>query len=119
AVLNAQPDSVVVGDAEPGVDPACEGAIRQGVYVVCRPEWKPCAASASDLAWQPAWNAVAVLLHTSGSTGDPQPQAKTLLHLATGALILGARLAAEIEGGLDGVDHLVCSVPAQHMFGLE
>ena len=119
AVLNAQPDTIVVGDAEPGVDPACEGAIRQGVYVACQPEWKPCAASASDLAWQPAWEAVAVLLYTSGTTGDPQQQPKTLLHLATGALLLGARLAKEIDGGLGGVDHLVCSVPAQHMFGLE
>ena len=79
AVLNAQPDTIVVGDADRGVDPTCEGALRQGVYVACRPEWKPCAASAADLAWQPAWDAVAVLLHTSGSTGDPQPQAKTLL----------------------------------------
>jgi len=119
AVLNAQPDTIVVGDAEQGIDPACEGARRQGVYVTCRPEWKPCAASPGDLAWQPAWDAVAVLLHTSGTTGHPQPQPKTLLHLATGALLLGARLAEEIEGGLDGVDHLVCSVPAQHMFGLE
>jgi len=119
AVLSAQPNTIVVGDAAPGGDPACESAIRQGVYVGCRPEWKPGAASASDLAWQPAWDAVAVILHTSGSTGEPQPQAKTLRHLATGALLLGARLDAEIEGGLRGVDHLVCSVPAQHMFGLE
>ena len=119
AVLSAQPNTIVVGDAAPGGDPACESAIRQGVYVDCRPEWKPGAASASDLAWQPAWDAVAVILHTSGSTGEPQPQAKTLLHLATGALLLGARLAEEIDGGLDGVGHLVCSVPAQHMFGLE
>jgi len=119
AVLSAQPNTIVVGDAAPGGDPACESAIRQGVYVDCRPEWKPDAASASDLAWQPAWDAVAVILHTSGSTGEPQPQAKTLRHLATGALLLGARLDAEIEGGLRGVDHLVCSVPAQHMFGLE
>ena len=44
---------------------------------------------------------------------------KTLLQLATGALVLGARLAAEVEGGLGRIDHLVCSVPAQHMFGLE
>jgi acyl-coenzyme A synthetase/AMP-(fatty) acid ligase len=119
AVLDAQPDTIVVGDAERGGDPACESARRQGVYVACRPEWKPCAASAGELAWQPAWDAVAVLLHTSGTTGVPQPQPKTLLHLATGALVLGARLADEIEGGLGGVDHLVCSVPGQHMFGLE
>jgi len=119
AMLSAQPDTIVVGDAPQDGDPACRSAIRQGVYVACRPEWQPGSASASDLAWQPAWDAVAVVLHTSGTTGEPQPQAKTLLHLATGALLLGARLAEEIDGGLDGVGHLVCSVPAQHMFGLE
>jgi len=118
AVLEARPNTIVVGDA-PGVDPACASAFPPSVYVACRPEWKPCTTRASDLAWQPAWDAVAVLLHTSGTTGDPQPQPKTLLHLLTGALVLGARLAEEIEGGLDAVDHFVCSVPAQHMFGLE
>jgi len=119
AVLDARPNTIVVGDAQGGVDPACGSAFPPSVYVSCRPEWKPGATRASDLAWQPAWDAVAVLLHTSGTTGDPQPQAKTLLHLLTGALLLGARLAEEIRGGLDTVDHLVCSVPAQHMFGLE
>ena len=119
AVLNAQPKAIVVGDAIEGVDPACESALRQGVYVHCRPEWKPCIASAGELAWQPAWHALAVVLHTSGTTGEPQAQPKTLLQLATGALRLGARLAAEIDGGLDRIDLLVCSVPAQHMFGLE
>jgi acyl-coenzyme A synthetase/AMP-(fatty) acid ligase len=119
AVLNAQPDTIVVGDAEQGVEPACQGALRQGVYVACRPEWKPGAASAGELAWQPAWDAVAVLLHTSGTTGDPQPQPKTLRQLAAGAVLLAARLAEQVEGGLGRVEHLVCSVPAQHMFGLE
>jgi len=119
AALNAQDRTVVVGDAGPGVDPACESAMRQGVYVDCRPEWTPPASSTEALAWEPAWDAVAVLLHTSGSTGDPQPQPKTLRQLATGALLLGARLADQIDGGLDVVDRIVCSVPAQHMFGLE
>ena len=119
AVLDARANTLVVGDSMQGVDPACEFAIRQGAYVACRPEPKPCTAPASALAWQPAWDAVAVLLHTSGTTGAPQPQAKTLLQLATGALLLGARLANDVPGGLDAVDHLVCSVPAQHMFGLE
>jgi len=119
AAMNSQPGTVVVGDAEAGVDPACASALRHGVYLACRPDWKPCALSGEDLAWQPSWDAVAVVLHTSGTTGDPQPQSKTLLHLATGALLLAARLAREIDGGLDVVDHLVCSVPAQHMFGLE
>ena len=75
--------------------------------------------SADELAWQPAWDEVAVLLYTSGSTGDPQPQPKTLLHLATGALAAGGRLTKEIEGGLGRVERIVCSVPPQHMFGLE
>jgi acyl-coenzyme A synthetase/AMP-(fatty) acid ligase len=119
AVLEAQPNTIVVGDAMQGVDGACDSALRHGVYVACRPEWKPCARSASDLGWQPQWDEVAVLLHTSGSTGDPQPQAKTLRQLATGALVLGARLAEQVDGGLEAIDHLVCSVPAQHMFGLE
>jgi acyl-coenzyme A synthetase/AMP-(fatty) acid ligase len=119
AVLDAQPNTIVVGDATEGVDSSCDSAFGHDVYVACRPEWKRCAASASDLAWQPAWDEVAVLLHTSGSTGDPQPQAKTLRQLVTGALVLGARLAEQIAGGLAAIDHLVCSVPAQHMFGLE
>ena len=119
AAMNAQPGTVVVGDAEQGADPACESALRHGVHVACRPERKPAALGAEALAWQPAWDAVAVVLHTSGTTGEPQPQPKTLRQLATGALILGARLAQEIDGGLDAVEHLVCSVPAQHMFGLE
>ena len=119
AVMNAQPGTIVVGDAPEGVDPACDRALRRGAYVACRPTWQPGSAGPGELAWQPAWDAVAVLLHTSGTTGEPQPQPKTLLQLATGAVLLGARLAQEIEGGLGSVDRLVCSVPAQHMFGLE
>ena len=119
AAMNSQPGTVAVGDAEAAADPACAGVFRSGAYVACRPEWKPCALSAGDLAWEPLWDAVAVVLHTSGTTGDPQPQPKTMRHLANGALLLGARLDREIDGGLGVVDHLVCSVPAQHMFGLE
>jgi acyl-CoA synthetase (AMP-forming)/AMP-acid ligase II len=119
AVLDQRVGTIAVGDADDALDPACESALRRGLYIVCRPERRPCTLSEVDLAWQPAWDAVAVVLHTSGTTGEPQPQAKTLLHLATGALLLGARLATEIAGGIGSVDHLVCSVPAQHMFGLE
>jgi len=119
AAMNSQPGTVAVGDAEAAADPACASVFRSGAYVACRPEWKPCALSAGDLAWEPLWDAVAVVLHTSGTTGDPQPQPKTMRHLANGALLLGARLDREIDGGLGVVDHLVCSVPAQHMFGLE
>jgi len=119
AVLAARPGAVVVGDTDGPSEDGPERTLDAGAYVACRPEWKPPAATADELAWQPAWSDIAVLLHTSGTTGDPQPQPKTLLQLATGALLLGARLAQEVEGGLAAVDRLVCSVPPQHMFGLE
>lgn len=60
-----------------------------------------------------------VRLYTSGSTGRPQAHAKTLAQLAQGATVLGQRLNAELTGGLPSLKGLVCSVPPQHMFGLE
>jgi acyl-CoA synthetase (AMP-forming)/AMP-acid ligase II len=84
-----------------------------------QPEWQPARATAAELAWQPAWDDADVLLYTSGSTGTPAPHAKTLRQLAAGALALGARLSQDIDGGLDSIQRLVCSVPPQHMFGLE
>ena len=119
AILNTKTRGVVVGDAETWSDPSLHSILDASAYVSCRPEWKPAHASADELAWQPAWEEVAFLLHTSGSTGDPQPQPKTLLQLGTGALLLAARLAEEFEGGLTSVSRIVCSVPPQHMFGLE
>jgi acyl-coenzyme A synthetase/AMP-(fatty) acid ligase len=87
--------------------------------LICPPIWQPSKASAEDLAWQPDWDRTAILLYTSGSTGAPEPQSKTLLHLAIGAQALGARLEREIAGGLAAVRRIVCSVPPQHMFGIE
>jgi acyl-coenzyme A synthetase/AMP-(fatty) acid ligase len=82
--------------------------------------WSPDApvAAAATLAWQPAWHETAALLYTSGSTGAPEPQPKTLLHLSIGALVLGDRLTQDL-GTLDRIERIVCSVPPQHMFGLE
>jgi acyl-coenzyme A synthetase/AMP-(fatty) acid ligase len=82
--------------------------------------WSPEAPAtpADDLAWQPAWHETAALLYTSGSTGTPEPQPKTLLHLTIGALVLGERLTQDL-GTLDRIERIVCSVPPQHMFGLE
>jgi acyl-coenzyme A synthetase/AMP-(fatty) acid ligase len=73
----------------------------------------------AELAWSPAWDAELVRLYTSGSTGTPQPQVKTPRQLAHGAQLLGARLDEEIDGGLSALGALVCSVPPQHMFGIE
>jgi acyl-coenzyme A synthetase/AMP-(fatty) acid ligase len=59
------------------------------------------------------------LLYTSGSTGAPVAHAKTLRQLFAGAMALGDWLASELEGGLGAVRRIVCSVPPQHMFGIE
>lgn len=84
--------------------------------------WKPQQSAVGDdaaLAWSPDWAAERVRLYTSGSTGEPEPQAKTLGQLAQGAQLLGTRIDDEIVGGLDSVGALICSVPPQHMFGFE
>ncbi|MBS0447464.1 MAG: AMP-binding protein [Proteobacteria bacterium] len=86
---------------------------------LCHPERRVGRAERSDLAWQPAWDDTAVMLYTSGSTGTPVAQPKTLRHLAQGALALGARLSDDVDGGLAAVERIVCSVPHQHMFGFE
>ncbi|MEO5882798.1 MAG: class I adenylate-forming enzyme family protein [Caldimonas sp.] len=116
-----RPHARPVAAGDPGTCPELAGERGRAAppFLSCRPEWRAPSAADRALAWTPAWDGVAVLLHTSGSTGDPQAQPKTLRHLATGALLLGERLAKEVEGGLAAIDRIVCSVPPQHMFGLE
>jgi hypothetical protein len=59
--------------------------------------------------------AVAAILFTSGSTGEPRAHAKTW-----GQLCRGARLFAAALGWSERpADAIVGSVPPQHMFGLE
>ncbi|MBT9488862.1 MAG: AMP-binding protein [Rubrivivax sp.] len=97
-----------------------------------QPEWAamaPCrlfqpepdlgAPAGTGLSWSPAWDAPLIRLYTSGSTGLPEPQVKTLGCLERGAQTLGERLGQEIEGGLPMLRRIVCSVPTQHMFGVE
>ena len=69
--------------------------------------------------WIPDWKSLIVRLYTSGSTGTPAPQTRTLEQLARGALVLGYRLDEEIVTGLASINRIICSVPPQHMFGLE
>jgi len=73
----------------------------------------------TDLRWFPEWDSEVVRLHTSGSTGKPQVQAKTLRQLALGAEFLAKRLEQELGDPLSDGSTIVCSVPPQHMFGLE
>ena len=116
-VLCSTPKPIIVVD-----DPrAIQDAWRDHAdCIVCQPA-RECEAPATndELAWQPRWHRTGVLLYTSGSTGAPEPHPKTMLHLAAGALVLGDRLSRDIEGGLGAVKRIICSVPPQHMFGVE
>jgi acyl-coenzyme A synthetase/AMP-(fatty) acid ligase len=111
-ILKSTASPVIVVDDPRAIQPAWR---QSASCLVC----EPAPAGAAELAWQPSWHDTSVLLYTSGSTGTPEPQPKTLLHLATGALVLGARLSQDIAGGLGAVQRIVCSVPPQHMFGVE
>jgi acyl-coenzyme A synthetase/AMP-(fatty) acid ligase len=69
--------------------------------------------------WAPDWDAPAMRLYTSGSTGAPEAHVKTMGQLARGALALIARLDRDVPGSVASVGQVVCSVAPQHMFGLE
>ena len=58
-------------------------------------------------------NHVAAILHTSGSTGEPQAHEKTWGQMVTGANRWRERFA------FDASDYIVPTIPAQHMFGFE
>lgn len=72
-----------------------------------------------ELSFVPNWDAPAVHLYTSGSTGVPRVQARTLRQLTKGAQALGEKMGQALSGGLTSIKVMVCSVPPQHMFGLE
>ena len=57
---------------------------------------------------------IAAIAFTSGSTGKPQPNTKTW-----GALVAGAKMAAERFDLINSPVHIVATVPPQHMYGLE
>jgi len=115
ALLDEAPCTVVMDD----------DALLQTVAAsrAARLVWQPLSTralpAASTLAWTPDWDRVCVCLYTSGSTGQPQPQFKTLRQLALGARALAARLDPLVAGGLAAWRAIVCSVPPQHMFGFE
>ena len=115
AVVAADRATRVVGDPPAWPEPWCDDR-----YLQCLPAraLQP-RRDAAELAWTPVWDEVAIRLYTSGSTGAPQAQPKTLGQLVLGARALVARLAEDIEGGVATLDRIVCSVPPQHMFGLE
>lgn len=85
--------------------------LAAGVPEIFVDPWAP--AVPTDDVPSIAGGHVAVVVYTSGTTGDPQPHAKTWSSLARGAAGLGERIA--FRPG----DAIVGAVPPQHMWGLE
>lgn len=112
ALLGEAVEPVVLADDPQILQPGWNALARCRVI---RPERIASAAA----PWTPDAGHLHVRLYTSGSTGRPEAQDKTLAQLAQGAVVLGQRLDAELDGGLSSLRGLVCSVPPQHMFGLE
>ena len=79
------------------------------VFVGSAPPTKDRCANVPDI---PA-NHVAAILHTSGSTGEPQAHEKTWEEMVIGAQRWRERFA------FDASDYIVPTIPAQHMFGFE
>ena len=76
-------------------------------------------APANPCGWEPQWDAPAMQLFTSGSTGVPEAHVKTLGQLVRGARELIHRLDESLPAHVAGLGKIVCSVAPQHMFGLE
>lgn len=116
SILRLSADPVVVVD-----DAALlESAWAEHAYCFVLPLLPPAdSVPDAELAWAPDWDAPLVRLYTSGSTGSPEVQVKTIGQLTRGAQALAARLRDELGPQLNGVARIVCSVPPQHMFGLE
>ncbi|MDB5947770.1 MAG: long-chain fatty acid--CoA ligase [Ramlibacter sp.] len=116
-ILKASTRPVVVVD-----DAASESSWAD--HALCflhTPTPPPACQPDSGLTWLRDGDAEALLvrLYTSGSTGAPEPQTKTLGQLSRGAHVLAARLDEHVKGGVQAVAQIICSVPPQHMFGLE
>jgi acyl-coenzyme A synthetase/AMP-(fatty) acid ligase len=116
AILKSCADPCILVDNVDAVRPEWGGHRR---CIVWQPESGVGLVDDDELAWSPDWDAQLVRLYTSGSTGTPEPQIKTLRQLARGAQVLGARLDEELDGGVAALRSIVCSVPPQHMFGIE
>jgi acyl-coenzyme A synthetase/AMP-(fatty) acid ligase len=115
-ILKACADPVIVVDDPQLLRPAWAEHARCLTHV---PHPAPTAPPDASLRWSCDWDAPLLRLYTSGSTGIPEAQIKTLGQLACGAQVLAARLEQEIDGGLASLRRIVCSVPPQHMFGAE
>jgi acyl-coenzyme A synthetase/AMP-(fatty) acid ligase len=116
SILKANGDAIIVVDDAALLDPSWTGHAQ---CLVHSPVPERTTARDIDLAWNPDWDSPLIRLYTSGSTGAPEVQRKTAGQLARGAQVLSSRLRMELGEGLDAITRIVCSVPPQHMFGLE
>ncbi|MES2942415.1 MAG: AMP-binding protein [Pseudomonadota bacterium] len=116
AILKSCSDPVVVVDDAQLLQPQWTEHARCLVNSPDASRWSICDEVSP---WVFDWNSPNVRLYTSGSTGAPEPQTRTLGQLTRGALVLGKRLDEEVGNGLVSIKSIVCSVPPQHMFGLE
>lgn len=116
ALLKSSDDPLIVVDDTQAIQPHW---LKHARCLVNVPEASSIQLPDSELALAPLWDAPLVCLYTSGSTGKPEPQFRTLCQLALGAQVLGARLEQDVDGGLRALRQIVCSVPPQHMFGVE
>jgi acyl-CoA synthetase (AMP-forming)/AMP-acid ligase II/3-hydroxymyristoyl/3-hydroxydecanoyl-(acyl carrier protein) dehydratase len=109
-------DCTAVVDDETLLQPLAGTRRASLIYLPQPPRTLPAPAA---LAFRVDADAPCACLHTSGSTGAPQPQFKTWRQLVIGARALAQRLDPLVDGGLAAWRAIVCSVPPQHMFGLE
>ena len=116
AILKSCSDPMVVVDDALLLQPQWADHARCLVNSPATSQW---STSDEVMPWSSDWDSPIVRLYTSGSTGAPEPQTRTLGQLTRGAQVLGNRLEEEVEGGLASIKSIVCSVPPQHMFGLE
>jgi len=116
AILKSSANPLVVVDDIKGLQPHWTEHARCLVHM---PEVRSTGIPDAEMAWAPAWDAPLVCLYTSGSTGAPEPQVRSLGQLVRGALALGMRLDQDVDGGLAALRQIVSSVPPQHMFGVE
>ena len=116
ATLRSSVEPIVLFDDAEELQRHGPAGLRSLLHV---PELPTQPLADADLAWSPEWERPLVRLFTSGSTGTPEPHAKTLAQLARGASALATRLEHDVDGGLAALRQIVCSVPPQHMFGLE
>ena len=116
AILKSCSDPMVVVDDAQLLQPQWTDYARCLVNSPAASQW----STRDDVPpWASDWDSPIVRLYTSGSTGAPVPQTRTLGQLARGAQVLGMRLDEEVSGGLTAIKSIVCCVPPQHMFGLE